>query len=308
MKYKDIFQTLFLPVIILVALMHTSILAATKPASSDQFTAKVHAYKNVVINGRGDWLSPPSPWIIYIDRQFWHGLSPARQKQYLAFQTKGPCEAVVKLEQTGFLNLYPELSQALSDKVVNDIFTHEIVPLRSFGARRCQAYALLNPIIENEKKLDANYYYLTIPGTDLGHKLERIYDPREIVLRKAFTILYDLAACHDYKPAIKDILEFNKLYLIFAGYYEQYYFYARAKHYGLEAPDAGIVLEEMRRNKSPFPYPQDESLLYLYEKYNTLHETRLNTIRLMLANDNLDAARKIVFKLTYISCGKSKSE
>ena len=261
--------------VLLITPVNKPISALAKPTIGDQFIARVYAYKNVVTSGRGDWFSPPSPWTAYFSRQFSQGLSPTRKTEYLAYQKKGRCEALVRLEQIGFVNLYPELTQALSDKTVNDIFSHEIVPSHSFGARRCQAHGKINPIIKREQLLDAEYYYLTIPGTNLGNRLDEVHDFREIILRKAFTILFDLAACYDYKPAINDILEYYKLYLIFVGYDERYYFYARAKHYDLEASDVSTVMEELKKIELPNPYPQHDPAHEVYKRHSGLRSTAI---------------------------------
>ena len=268
--------------------------AASEPAIADKFTRKVHAFKQVVMEERGKWLSPQSPWFAYSNRQFEEGLSSTQKMQYLALQTKGRCVALLKLEITGFIGLYPELSEALSDKIVTNIFFNKIIPAHSYGFRRCQAHAMLNPIIEKEKKLDPEFYYLSIPGTNLGNKPGKIYSNREINLRNAFTILFDLAACVDHKPALGDILKYKKLYLIFVSYSERYYFYTRAKHYSLEAPELDTVVEKARLFDLLNPYPPHGLL------------PKLKVIEYLLARGDLDAARKIVFNFTYISCGKSE--
>ena len=295
-----------LSAIFLAAIANNTTLLAAEPTIGDQFIRKVHAFKKVVVSGQGDWLSAPSPWLTFARQQYWQGLSPAQQKQYLAHQGKGQCDGLVKLEKIGFMRLYPEISGIFSDNIVEKIFSAEFIPSHSFGVRHCQAIGMLNPIMEKEKILDPEFYYLSIHGTDLGNKLEEVHNPRQIVLRKAFTILFDLAACHDYRPAINDILEYNKLYLIFIGSLEKYYFYARAKHYGLQAPDVGIVVEELRQSSLSNPYPQDDPAHKLYAQYSLVH--RIAPIQQLLAHDDLDAARKLVFNLTYISCGRSESE
>ncbi len=219
-----------------------------------------------------------------------------QQKRYLALQTEGQCEELLRLEKIGFVALHPEWSQALSDKIVNNIFSNEIAPARSFGFRRCQALAMLYPIIEKEKKLDPKFYYLTIPGTDLGNRLDKVYDYREIILRKAFRILFDLAACEDYKPAINDILKYYKLYLIFVGYRERIYFFTRANYYDLEAPDISTVVKEIRLF----------DLLNSHPRFALL--PKIKTLQSFLEHGDLVAARKMTFNLTYISCGRSESE
>ncbi len=220
-----LFIVLLLQLIIAFSVVNLTLSSTSKPTIAVQFVHKVHAFKQVVLKARGNWLSPQSPWYAYVDRQFGEGLSSTQQKQYLSLQTKGKCKALLKLERTGFLSLHPELSEALSDKFLKNIFFNKIIPARSYGFKRCQAHAMINPIIEREKKLDPEFYYLSIPGIDLGHKPGKIYDNRQVNLRKAFKILFDLAACEDFKPAINDILKYNKIFLIFVGHREQYYFY-----------------------------------------------------------------------------------
>ena len=287
---------LLLQLIIAFSVVNPSFSSTSNPTTADKFVHKVHSFNQVVLKDRGNWSSPQSPWYAYIDRQFEEGLSPAQQKRYLIIQTKGWCKELLKLEKTGFLNLYPELPEALSDKFVKNIFFNKIIPTHSYGFRRCQAHAMLNPIIEEEKKRDLEFYYLSIPGTNLGNKLDKVYDNRQIILRKAFKILFDLAACEDFKPAINDILKYNKLFLIFVGHREQYYFYIRAKHYALEAPDTSAVAEKIRRLDFASPYPQ----------YNLM--PKLIIIENLLALGDLDAARKIAFHFSYISCGRSEND
>ena len=288
----------------MVALANKPILLAAEPTIGEQFIQKVHAFRKVVVSGRGNWLSVPSPWFSYAKQQYWQGLLPVQRKQYLTYQENGQCDALGKLEKAGFLGLHPELSGVFSDKIVENIFSTEFVPSHSFGVRRCQALGMLIPILDREKILDPEFYYLSVPGTNLGNKLGKIYDPREIILRKVFSILFDLAACYDYKPAINDILEYNKLYLIFVGSIERYYFYARAKHYALEAPDIGTVVEELRQRDLSNPYPQDDPAHNLYARYSPSHE--LKTLQQLFARGDLDAARKFIFYRTYISCGRSE--
>ena len=296
----------FVQSIILFPVVIATILSASEPAIADKFIRKVHAFKQVVMEERGNWLSSQSAWFAYNNRQFEEGLSPAQQRQYLALQTKGRCKALLKLEITGFIGLYPELSDALLDKIVKNIFIDKIIPAHSYGFRRCQARAMLNPIIEEGKKRDPEFYYLSIPGTDLGNKLGKIFNNHQINLRAAFKILFDLAACYDYKPALKDILAYHKLFLIFVGHNERYYFYIRAKHHALEAPDVATVSKEMLDIWAPNPYPQDDPLHKLYAQYTPVRD--LKTIQKLLTSGDLDAARKIVFYRTYISCGRSESE
>ncbi len=297
---------IFLQLIATFTVGFPSFSPAAELAIANQFVGKVRAFKEVVMEERGKWLSPQSPWFAYSNRQFEEGLSSTQKMQYLALQTKGRCVALLKLEITGFIGLYPELSEALSDKIVTNIFFNKIIPAHSYGFRRCQAHAMLIPIIEEEKKLDPEFYYLSIPGTNLGNKLENIFDPRQLALRKAFKTLFDLAACYDYDPAINDILAYYKLFLIFVGHNERYYFYTRAKHYGLEAPDIRTVTEEMLQYWSPNPYPQADPANKLYAQYSPVR--KLKTILQLLARGDLDAARKTVFYRTYISCGRGDSE
>ncbi len=142
----------FLQLIILLPVLNAAALSASETATADKFVREVHAFKQVVEEGRGNWLSPNSPWFDYIDRPFEEGLSPAQQKQYLALQAKGECNELLKLEKTGFLNLNPELSKALTDKTVKNNFFTKIISANSPGFMRCRALSILNPIIENEKK------------------------------------------------------------------------------------------------------------------------------------------------------------
>ncbi len=279
-----------------------SILLAAEPTVSDQFVGKVHAFNELVMEDHGKWLSPQSPWFSYINRQFEQGLLPAQQKQYLSLQTMGRCEALLQLEKAGFLRLHPKLAGVFSDRFVKKIFSEELVPSHSIGARRCQAIAMLNPIMETEKKLDPEFYYLSIPGTNLGNEKEGNLNPRETALWKAFSTLFDLAACFDYKPAINDIIEYEKMYLIFVNPFEQYYFYTRAKHYGINAPDVSPVVKELQRLWSPDDYPQGHPMRKIIKRYNILG--KVDTLRQLLVRGDLKAARIRVFKDTYISCGK----
>lgn len=282
-----IIVTFFMPSLVLFAIANFLFGTTAYADTGDHFTRDIHEYQKVVRDGRGDWLSPASPWYFYLQRQYRDGLSPHQQNQHLVFQAKGQCGKVLKLEIIGFLALYPELTRALSDKVVKNIFSLEIIPSHSFGGMRCQAHALLNPIIEAEKKRDPQGYNLMIPGTNLSVKQGKVYDPREIVLRKAFAILFDLAACKDYKPAIKDIIGYRNLHLIFVGNIQIYYFSVRAKFYGLDAFGFGPIAIDVRPLKS---------------------SQREEKLQFFLAHGDLDAARKVVFDSTYISCGKFVSE
>ena len=239
-----------LPSLVLFAIANFIFGTTAYADNGDQFTHDVHEYQKVVRDGQGDWLSPASPWHIYLQRQFQDGLTLHQKNQHLVFQAKGQCDKVLKLEIGGFLTLYPELTPALSDKIVKNIFSLEIIPSHSFSVMRCRAHTLLNPVIEAEKKRDSQGYNLMIPGTNLSVKQGKIYDPREIILRKAFTILFDLAACKDYKPAIKDIIGFRNLHLIFVGNTQIRYFSVRAKFYGLDTIGFDPVLIDLQLIKS----------------------------------------------------------
>jgi len=276
----------FAALLLLFGIVKIPALLAAENEIADQFSREVLAFGRVVAGS--DWLSPASPWAPYLDRQYREGLSDVQQKQYFALQEEGRCEELVALEEIGFRGLYPEISPALSDKMVNTVFTREIIPFQSFGTRRCRALSMLNPIIENEKKLDPEYYYLSIPGTNLGTKPGRIYDPREIILRKAFAILFELAACENYRPAIKDVIKYRKLYLIFVSSEEVLYFRARAKQYGLDV--------------SGF----DPLVLNLGDQYGI--SQRRDKIRDILARGDLEGLRNLAFSRTYISCGRGALE
>jgi len=313
--YRLVCNFILIALVTLFTAVETPVLSAAEQSISGQFISKVHAYRNVGLVGKDDWKSLSSPWAPYVSRQYSEGLSPKQLRQYLIFQKEGRCEQLLNLELIGFESLYPELSRALSDNIVKQIFTHEIVPSHSFGAMRCRAYAMLNPIIEREKQHSPIYYYLSIPGTNLSGTPEKIYEYREVILREAFSIIYSLAACEDYKPAIADIIEYSKLHLIFVDRYQKYYFYLRAKHYGLETPGINQLLLKLEaidtdsRDREIQSYLEmDPHSAYFKQKLRTLLATksskRLKIIQHHLQYGDLESAKKIVFWSTDISCSE----
>ena len=271
--------------IVLIFLV-TAISTPTNADTGTQFTNEVHEFQKLVLK-QNDWFSPQSPWFPYLRRQNEEGLSPIQTKQYLIYQAQGQCKELTNLEVAGFSRLHPELAVAMKDNLVKSIFIEKIIPRHSFGFRRCKALALLNPIIEAEKKLDPEFYYLTIPSTNLNAIPKKIYDPREVSLRKAFKVLFDLAACDDHKPAIQDILFYSDLRLNLVGYHQLYYFYHRAQRHGLATPDIEQLAREIRQVElSP----------------------RLRKLQKLLSSRDLTASRKLVFRIAYVSCGRGMNE
>ncbi len=272
-----------LSLIFLAATVSTSVRAET----STLFSKEVLEFNKRITNPNTDWLTRESPWFPYLRRQNEEGLSPTEHKKYLIYQDQARCDELAELEVAGFSELHPELAETMQGKLVISIFVQKIIPVQSFGYRRCKALALLNPIIEAEKKLDPVGYAMMIPGTNLSTTSKKIYDPREVILRKAFKVLFDLAACHDYKSAIKDIIAYHKLRLNFVGNEEILYFRNRAKRHGIDT--AGF-----------YPIPTD---IPIYRP-----STRPLRLRAALARNDLIEARELIFFLTYISCGRGMNE
>ncbi len=281
---RDVFYCVRLAILFLIA---ATITTPTKADTGTQFTNQVHTFQKLSSKQDTDWLTRESPWFPYLRRQNEEGLSPTEHKKYLIYQDQARCDALAELEVKGFSELHPELAETMQDKLVKSIFVQKIIPVQSFGYRRCQALAILNPIIEAEKKLGFVHYYLTIPSTNLNALPGKIHDPREITLRRSFKILFDLAACDDYKPAIQDILSYSNLRLNLVGYHQLYYFYHRAQRHGLTTPDIVQLAREIRQVElSP----------------------RLQKLQEMLSNDKLTAARNLVFRIAFISCGRRMND
>ena len=196
-----------LAVAVAVVILAAPAAARAQDTSADVFVAAVMAFANAD-HPDDAWLSPQSPWAPYLDGQFADALDEADRALWRARQDVGECATVLTLEQQGFFNRYPDLARAFRDDTVRTVFETVIAPRHSVGHRRCTALREIIPVIEAAKRRA-----LLIDGAFVSPLVIIWYDDPSFqpeasaAYREALIVLYRLALCRRYRPAIADVIE-----------------------------------------------------------------------------------------------------
>ncbi|MEM9030407.1 MAG: hypothetical protein AAGC70_18765 [Pseudomonadota bacterium] len=186
------------------------------------------------------WDADKGPWASYLSVPFKSGLSPREKKLYETAVRTGLCDTVQALQLAGFLQLYPFLRSAHVRLGVSQIFKNSVVD-RSLDSRYCFARSSL---IMAMRYVDVYRLSITFP-INFKRKREVMRDAsREITRHEraknsicdAISAFVFLAFDSDYKPAMRDLLEFvDQQELVLLPPAVDYYLRKRARRLGIPA-------------------------------------------------------------------------
>ncbi|MEM7774262.1 MAG: hypothetical protein AAF732_01535 [Pseudomonadota bacterium] len=186
------------------------------------------------------WDAEKGPWASYLGVPFKNGLSPREKKLYETAVRTGLCDTVQALQLVGFLQLYPFLRSAHARFGVSQIFKNSVID-RSLDSRYCSARSNL---IIAMRYVDVYQLNIVFP-INLKRKRPIMRDPNRTITKPeraqnsicgAMSSLVFLAFEDDYKPAMRDLLEFvDQKELVQLPPAVDYYLRKRARRLGIPA-------------------------------------------------------------------------
>ncbi len=251
MKISRLQRNPILLIMLIVGILHSGLSVFAKDSTSE-FLDRLKKIR--ISNGmkKAAWVSPDSPWYPYLQVQFSNGLTLTDKARHLMLQTRGKCDELPELERRGFDKLYSEMGKVLENEFANSIFLKKIIPIHSFGYRRCKALAMLNPIIQKAQEKGGDDYAMYLPIAMIT-ALPKFQDSNQLRnLRSSLTELMRLAACEDYVPALSDMMRFDTERLLLVSWMKKYYFLRRVGYHGMEIPDLNRLALEIERYHGPF--------------------------------------------------------
>ncbi len=233
-------------------------------SEEQRFLSKYTQLKNERMHSLHWFRRDLSPWLPYLKQPFEDGLSERDKKRYLDAQNVHRCYEVSDLDVKGFLNLYPQLGRLFTDLSIRYDFIIDVASELSRGKRRCAALQHL----DRDFLVRARGVDVEIEGEDWS-KNERLALPAAAYpWPNSDNPLHQLklvAFCGDYRPAIADLLQFDRAYEDVLTSTERAYLRTRAFHHEIKpyrtadavSATTKFLPAHMRSNWSAFSYPID---------------------------------------------------
>lgn len=164
------------------------------------------------------WLEEDSPWHPFLKQPFHEGLSHAHRVAHARLIGDVKCREAAGYERRGFYKLYPELRNALSDKLVWKIFRQYILPIHSYRHRLCLAMRLLAPAVAKARRYGTNvfFYHFSFESEDWYEKKREAH----LRLSLAIAVVDQSAICKGMKSAMAYLLR-NQRELSYDSYHPE---------------------------------------------------------------------------------------